>query len=95
MTLCYYLQDVLYTIAIDLGIIAMVQGFGFSMKIRGFTHKAFIFFGDPSKCHSIPRFKFFCIDFYLRHYSKKTKVVHCGYILYLADMLMCRVAAHI
>jgi hypothetical protein len=95
MTLCYYLQDVLYTIAIDLGIIAMVQGFGFSMKIRVLhirpssalvTHLNVILSQDSN---------FSCIDFYLRHYSKKTKVVHCGYILYLADMLMCRVAAHI
>jgi hypothetical protein len=37
MTLCIYLWDVLYAIATDPGIIAMVQGFGFSMKIRGFT----------------------------------------------------------
>jgi hypothetical protein len=28
----------MYAIATDPGIIAMVQGFGFSMKIRGFTY---------------------------------------------------------
>jgi hypothetical protein len=37
MTLCIILWDVLYAIATDPGTIAMVQGFGFSMKIRGFT----------------------------------------------------------
>jgi hypothetical protein len=37
MTLCTYLGDVLYAIATDLGTIVMVQGFGFSMKIRSFT----------------------------------------------------------
>jgi hypothetical protein len=37
MTLCIYLWDVLYAIATDPGTIAMVQGFGFSMKIWGFT----------------------------------------------------------
>jgi hypothetical protein len=37
MTLCIILWDVLYAIAADPGTIAMVQGFGFSMKIRGFT----------------------------------------------------------
>jgi hypothetical protein len=37
MTLCYYLLDVLYAITTVPGTIAMVQGFGFSMKIRGFT----------------------------------------------------------
>jgi hypothetical protein len=37
MTLCIYLWDVLYAIATDPGTIAMVQGFGFSMKIQGFT----------------------------------------------------------
>jgi hypothetical protein len=37
MTLCIYLWDILYAIATDPGTIAMVQGFGFSMKMRGFT----------------------------------------------------------
>jgi hypothetical protein len=39
MTLCIYLWDVLYAIATDRGTITMVQGFGFSMKIRGFTSR--------------------------------------------------------
>jgi hypothetical protein len=37
MTLCIYLWGVLYAIATDPGTIAMVQGFGFSIKTRGFT----------------------------------------------------------
>jgi hypothetical protein len=37
MSLCYYLWDILYAIATDPGTITMVQRFGFSMKIWGFT----------------------------------------------------------
>jgi hypothetical protein len=37
MTLCIYLWDILYAIAIDPGTITMVQRFRFSTKIWGFT----------------------------------------------------------